>query len=77
VNINPDDAAQVDVRLAGAVGRMSGQVLTAPALDARNRFGAAEEVRPRPFSDIRREAGGLRVDMPAKSIVVLRVEPHK
>jgi len=78
VNIEPDERADVQLSLPGALaGAVSGQALTAPAMDSRNRFGAAEEVRPKPFSSVRRRPGGLDVDMPAKSIVVLRIEPSK
>jgi hypothetical protein len=44
-------------------------------MDSRNRFGTPEEVRPRPFSAVRRRAGGLQIALPAKSIVVLKIEP--
>jgi len=75
VNADPDEAADVDLSIAGASGRhVSGQLLTAPAMDSRNRFGAAEEVRPVPFRGARWNGGKLRVSMPAKSVVVLTLE---
>jgi alpha-N-arabinofuranosidase len=76
VNVAPDEAAQVQLDLAGS-GRVSGQVLTATAMDSRNRFGAPEEVHPRPFSAVHRTAGGLQIVMPAKSIVVLKIDSAK
>ena len=75
VNIDPDESAQVQLTLGHARGRVSGQVLTAGAMDSQNRFGVPEDVRPRPFAGVRRQAGGLQVDMPARSIVVLKIEP--
>ncbi|MES2121015.1 MAG: alpha-L-arabinofuranosidase C-terminal domain-containing protein [Pseudomonadota bacterium] len=79
VNIAADEAATVQLTggAGAAAGRISGQVLTAPAMDSRNRFGAAEEVHPRSFAGFSRQSGGLRVAMPAKSIVVLRIDPPK
>jgi alpha-N-arabinofuranosidase len=72
VNVDPDAGAVLDVGVAGTIGRqVSGQLLTAPAMDSRNRFGAAEEVHPVPFRGARWSAGKLRVSMPAKSLVVL------
>lgn len=78
VNIAADEGARVQLVLPGLrTERVSGQVLTAPAMDSRNHFGAAEEVRPRAFSAFSRHTGRLQVTMPAKSIVVLRIEPAK
>jgi len=75
VNADPDEAADFDLSIAGASGRhVSGQLLTAPAMDSRNRFGAAEEVRPVPFRGARWNGGRLRVSMPARSVVVLTLK---
>jgi len=74
VNVDVDQNANVEVDLNSA-GRVFGQVLTAAAMDSRNRFGAAEEVRPRSFTSFRHRAGTLQVTMPSKSIVVLKIEP--
>jgi alpha-N-arabinofuranosidase len=75
VNVDPDDSAAVDLSIAGVRGRrISGQLLTAPAMDSRNVFGAAEEVRPVPFGGARWSAGKLRVSMPAKSVFVLTLK---
>jgi alpha-N-arabinofuranosidase len=75
VNADPDDSAEVQLSIAGAAGRhVSGRLLTAPAMDSRNRFGAAEEVHPVPFKGALWREGKLRVAMPAKSIVVLALE---
>jgi alpha-N-arabinofuranosidase len=72
VNVDPDHSASVEVA-AGPLGRrrVSGQLLTAGQMDSRNRFGAAEEVRPQPFTGAQWSGANLRVAMPAKSIVVL------
>ena len=70
VNADPDEAADVDLSAAGVGREVSGQLLTAPAMDSRNRFGAAEEVRPVPFRGAHWQRGKLKVAMPAKSVVV-------
>jgi alpha-N-arabinofuranosidase len=74
VNVDLDQPADVEVNLGKSGRAISGEVLTASAMDARNRFGAAEEVRPVPFRNARWAGGKLRVQMPAKSIVVLTVK---
>jgi alpha-N-arabinofuranosidase len=74
VNVDPDQPADVELDLGKSGGSISGQVLTASAMDARNRFGAAEDVRPVPFRAARWVGGKLRVAMPAKSLVVLTVK---
>ena len=74
VNVDPDQPADVELDLGRSGGSISGEVLTASAMDSRNRFGAAEEVRPAPFRNARWSGGKLRVQAPAKSIVVLTVK---
>ena len=73
VNVDPNQGANVDVALDGAGRRIGGQVLTAAKMDSRNAFGATEQVHPAPFSGARWVGGKLRVEMPAKSVVVLEL----
>jgi alpha-N-arabinofuranosidase len=74
VNVDPDQTAEIELDLAKAGGALSGELLTAPAMDARNRFGAPEQVHPVPFHGARWAGGKLRVEMPAKSVVVLTIK---
>jgi alpha-N-arabinofuranosidase len=74
VNVDPDQPAIVELNLGKSGGSISGEVLTASAMDARNRFGATEEVRPVPFRNARWAGGKLRVEMPPKSLIVLNVK---
>jgi alpha-N-arabinofuranosidase len=75
VNADPDERADVELSIAGPAGSaVSGELLTASAMDSRNRFGAVEDVHPVPFRGARWSAGKLRVEMPAKSIVVLTLK---
>ena len=73
VNADPDETADVELSI-GSAKQLSGQVLTAPAMDSRNRFGAAEQVHPVPFHGARWRKGKLSIQMPAKSIVVLTLK---
>jgi alpha-N-arabinofuranosidase len=74
VNVDPDQPADIQLDLGKSSGAISGEVLTASAMDARNRFGAAEDVRPMPFRKARWVGGKLHVEAPAKSVVVLKLK---
>ncbi|MEO7276603.1 MAG: alpha-L-arabinofuranosidase C-terminal domain-containing protein [Sphingomicrobium sp.] len=74
VNADPNNAAEVAISLAGR-GTVSGQLLTGPAMDSRNDIGRPQQVLPQTFTGFRRSSGGLKVAMPAKSVVVLKIEP--
>jgi alpha-N-arabinofuranosidase len=74
-NLTADD----DVRLAVDLGelkarKVAGEVLTAAAMDALNRMGAAEAVKPVPFSGAKLNGRKLNLDVPAKSVVVIGLE---
>jgi alpha-N-arabinofuranosidase len=75
VNLNPNAALSLSMELSGLKARhVSGQILTAGAMDAHNTFGAPDVVRPAPFNGARLSEGMLSVRLPAKAIVVLRVD---
>jgi alpha-N-arabinofuranosidase len=74
VNADSVEAAEVDLSIEGAGRRVSGQLLTAPAMDSRNRFGAPEDVHPVSFKGARWGNGKLRIEMPAKWVVVLTLK---
>ncbi|KQY26185.1 alpha-N-arabinofuranosidase [Caulobacter sp. Root487D2Y] len=74
-NLDPARPASILADLTGAKATNArGQVLTAARVDAVNTFEAPAVVAPGPFSA---KAGrdGLRLDIPAKSIVVVQLEP--
>lgn len=69
-NVDPNQDALVS--LPGlAKATVSGQLLTASAMDARNSFTNPSAVRPVAFTGARWKDGKLVVAMPAKSLVVL------
>ena len=74
VNLDHARPAEVRCRMSGIqAARVSGRVLTAELLTAHNTFDKPDELRPEPFKDVKRDADGLLVTMPAKSVVVLEV----
>lgn len=72
VNIDPHNAAELAVALPGS-GGVSGQILTAPAMDSRNSYANPAAVHPVPFSGAKWKGGKLTVTIPAKSLVVLTI----
>ncbi|WP_436265834.1 alpha-N-arabinofuranosidase [Pseudoduganella sp. LjRoot289] len=74
VNTNPNEASDVAVNVAGQqVSGVSGQVLTAAAMDAHNTFTQKDAVKPAPFA-AKAADGKLRLKIPAKAVVVVAVD---
>jgi alpha-N-arabinofuranosidase len=74
-NLDPARPASIVADVSGAKAASArGQVLTAARVDAVNSFEAPGAVTPKPFAA---KAGrdGLKLDVPAKSIVVVRLAP--
>jgi alpha-N-arabinofuranosidase len=75
-NLNPNDPAQLLCELQGFTAQsVSGQVLTAGAINAHNTFAQPEAVKPAPFSGASVTPTGLTVTLPPKSVVALAVRP--
>ncbi len=78
-NCHPNEAITVPCELAGlATGadqwKVSGEVITAEAMDAENAFGKPASVVPVKFQGVKVDDGKLVVDLPAKSVVMLTIE---
>lgn len=74
-NLDPFEGRSVEASIAGAdVSEVSGRILTADEITARNTFDQPDAVRPAPFDGASIADGQLRIDLPAKSIVVLALE---
>lgn len=74
VNANPNKAETVNVSLAGVkINSVSGQVLTAKAMDAHNTFAAPNNIKPENYS-ANASNGKLALELPAKSVVVVEVK---
>lgn len=74
VNTNPNKAETADISLAGInINSVSGQLLTADAMDAHNTFAKPEAIKPKAFS-AKGKNGKLSLQLPAKSILVVKVQ---
>jgi alpha-N-arabinofuranosidase len=74
VNLDPNAAVEVSTTVAGrAVKTVSGEVLTAPAVNAMNTFESPNVVRPARFGGYRLQGSQLTLSIPAKSVVVLEL----
>ncbi|MEZ0470435.1 alpha-N-arabinofuranosidase [Luteimonas salinilitoris] len=74
-NLDANRGAAVSVRLQGHdATRVSGRILTAPAIDSHNTFDQPETVKPADFDGARVDGGQLTVDLPAKSVVMLQLQ---
>lgn len=75
VNVHPDKTIPLECELRGAnVKHVSGRILTAKALNAHNTFGQPDNVKIADFNKVSLNDNMLRVEMPAKSVVVLTVK---
>jgi alpha-N-arabinofuranosidase len=73
VNVNPNKAEQADISLAGIqINSVSGQLLTADAMDSHNTFSQPNAIQPRAFS-AQGKNGKLSLELPAKSILVVKL----
>jgi len=75
VNLSPKTGVPLSITVAGGKpSHVSGDILTASAMDAHNTFDAPQAVHPVAFSGARITNGTLSLTLPAKSVVVLRLE---
>ncbi|WP_294264108.1 alpha-L-arabinofuranosidase C-terminal domain-containing protein [uncultured Sphingomonas sp.] len=73
-NADPNQANSVTASLAGVqASAVTGTVLTADAITARNDFDAPDRVAPQAFTGATVAGGKLSVSLPAKSVVVLEL----
>ena len=75
-NLDLEKAARIQCEIQGAAakGKLSGQILTAAAMNAHNTFDQPEQVKPGPFDQMEQQGNILSVTIPAKSVIVLEVE---
>jgi alpha-N-arabinofuranosidase len=69
--VNLHASRPATLRLQPGLGEPRGRILTAPELNAHNSFEQPERVKPVDFTGFAAEGGSLRVELPAKSLVVL------
>jgi alpha-N-arabinofuranosidase len=74
-NLDPKNAAKLECELRGAQAKkVSGRVLTAPAINSYNTFENPDVVNPTVFNDVQIKKDKVTVTLPAKSVVVLEIE---
>ena len=74
-NLDPNRAVDISASLAGVQPTaVSGRVLTADAITAHNTFDQPEAIRPVAFDGARIAGSTLQVELPARSLVVLRLQ---
>lgn len=74
-NLDPERTAELEVELRGMTPRrVTGRVLTAPAITAHNTFEEPDRVVPVVFEAVGLTERGVSARIPGKSVVVLSVE---
>ncbi len=74
VNTNPGQSQELNVTIKGKTLRHAqGRVLTAPAMDAHNTFGAPDTVKPEAYTATASD-GQLRLQLPPKAVMVVSIE---
>jgi alpha-N-arabinofuranosidase len=74
VNTHAREAMNVAFDLDGATAKeVTGEVLTAEKLDAHNTFEKPDQLKPAAFDGARAVDGDLKVEMPPRSVVVLKL----
>jgi alpha-N-arabinofuranosidase len=74
VNTHAREAMSVAFDLDGATAKqVTGEVLTAEKLDAHNTFEKPDQLKPSAFDGARVVGDNLKVEMPPRSVVVLKL----
>ena len=75
VNLDPNRPVELATTIAGSqFGNVSGEVLTAAAMNAMNTFDSPAAVKPTSFSAFKLAGADLTLTVPAKSVVVLELK---
>jgi len=73
-NLNPSKAITLTCPVIGdSYKKVTGEVLTASAMNAKNTFEAADNIKPAPLNGFAYKDGILTVNMPSKSVIVLEL----
>lgn len=71
-NLHHDQACDLTVEVRGQeVSSVTGRMLTAPAMNARNTFEEKHTMTPTTFTDVRQTPWGLELTLPPRSVLVL------
>ena len=75
VNLDPNRAAQVSMKVAGAAARnITGRLLAAPAINTVNTFDKPDAIKPTPFTGTQVQGNQITLSLPSKSVVVLEIQ---
>ena len=75
VNLDPNQAAEITATISGEASRnVTGEVLTAPVMNAMNTFDQPNTIKPAPFRGYKLDGSRLSLTIPAKSIVVIELK---
>ena len=75
VNVDPNQMVSVAAKLSGvSIASAKGRVLTGPAVNSHNTFEQPDAVKPVSFTGATVEGGGLKVALPARSVVMLDLQ---
>lgn len=73
-NLDPNKSADIKLQLEGAkASKVTGTIITADKMNARNTFEAPEEVTEKVFEDAAVEDDAVTAVIPAKSVVLLEI----
>jgi alpha-N-arabinofuranosidase len=74
-NMDPQDSVDLEIDLGALKAKaVSGQVLTADKMDAHNIPGQPAAIAPATYNGGQIKGGKLKLDIPAKSVVVVRLD---
>ena len=74
-NIHPDKKIDLDVLLRGMEAKsVNAQILTAPEINSHNTFENKEVVKVSEFKDFKLSKENLKIAVPAKSVLMVRVK---
>jgi alpha-N-arabinofuranosidase len=75
VNIHPEEALDMLLDIRGMqVSEVSGRILTSDRISDHNTFDDPERVQPEVFKGFRMASEGIRLKLPAKSVLVLEID---
>jgi alpha-L-arabinofuranosidase len=74
-NLHHEQPATVKCALRGAKSssKITGRILTTPAINTFNNFDAPDRAKPAAFDSAKQSGDALTIDLPAKSVVVLEI----
>ncbi len=75
-NLDPEKTQEVVCEIRGSeAGKfLKGEIITAEKINSYNDFGKEEEVNIQSFEDVEIEGNSVKINMPAKSIVMVELE---